>query len=148
MLPLALKAHISVLLKEGKDPSLFSRFRPISLLNIGVKLFAKILTTHLVPYLHDIIHIDKEGFMPTREVTDGCMRAIDVIHMARSRAILSCLLSTDAEKAFDRVDWTFIQQNLKAIGLGPMICSWVGGLYYLPSTRVLVKGVMSSSFTM
>lgn len=39
-----LLAHITVLPKEGKDYSLPQSYRPISLLNMDLKLFVKILS--------------------------------------------------------------------------------------------------------
>lgn len=38
-----LKAHVSVMHKENKDPASCGSYRPISLLNIDLKLFTKIL---------------------------------------------------------------------------------------------------------
>lgn len=43
--PESLKAHISVIPKPGKYPSFCSSYRPISLLNVHVKLFTKVLAT-------------------------------------------------------------------------------------------------------
>lgn len=55
-------------------------------------------------------------------------------------------LSTDAEKAFDRVDWQFLQSTLRHIGLGSRMQSWIQALYTGPTAAVLVNGVRSEYF--
>lgn len=47
----ALSAHISLIPKEGGDPADTKNFIPISLLNIDLKLFTKILATRLATWI-------------------------------------------------------------------------------------------------
>uniref|UniRef100_A0A8C5PWQ4 Reverse transcriptase domain-containing protein n=1 Tax=Leptobrachium leishanense TaxID=445787 RepID=A0A8C5PWQ4_9ANUR len=56
------------------------------------------------------------------------------------------LLSTDAEKAFDRVLWPFLFQTLRTLGLGSGFLTWVQALYTLPTARIKVNGALSASF--
>ncbi|KAM4034518.1 uncharacterized protein ACNLHF_021156 [Anomaloglossus baeobatrachus] len=114
----SLRAHITVIPKVGKDPTQCASYRPISLLNVDMKRFAKILATRLAPLLPRIIHPDQAGFMAGREARDNTIKAINLIHAAKTGGIPSLLLSTDAEKAFDRVDWTFMEVTLRSLGLG------------------------------
>lgn len=44
-------AHITVITKPGKDPTCWSSFYPIFLLNINVKLYSRFLATGLLPLL-------------------------------------------------------------------------------------------------
>lgn len=57
-----LRAYISLIPKEGKDPLLC--YRPIALLNSDLKLFAKILANRLLPHIPSLIHRDQAGFVP------------------------------------------------------------------------------------
>lgn len=63
----ALEANIVIILKEDKDSTLCSSFRPISLLNVDTKLFAKVLAERLKQIINEIIHSDQVGFIPGRE---------------------------------------------------------------------------------
>lgn len=59
-----LKAHITLIHKEGKDPSSCGSYRSFSLLNIDLKLFSKILATRLAQHLQSLVHLDQVGFIP------------------------------------------------------------------------------------
>lgn len=58
----ALEAAITIIPKEGKDASTCSSYRPISLLNADVKLFAKILAGRLKTVINDLVHTDQSRF--------------------------------------------------------------------------------------
>ena len=56
------------------------------------------------------------------------------------------LVSLDQEKAFDRVDWGYMQKVLTPMNFGPSFCSWVSLLYTNIFSRVLVNGYTSGAF--
>ncbi|KAM9296692.1 proton channel OTOP3-like [Gastrophryne carolinensis] len=138
-----LRAHIVVIPKEGKDPNLCASYRPISLLNADIKLFAKILASRT---LHSVIGTDQVGFMPLREARDNTTKVLNLIHLAQRQNVPALLLFTDAEKAFDRVNWQFMRSVLSHVGLGPNMLSWIESLYSFPSASVRVNGCLSRPF--
>lgn len=73
-----LKAHISIILKEGKDLSSCGSYRPVSLLNVDLKLFTKILATQLAHQLQSIVHLDQVGFIPSREARDNTAKVFSI----------------------------------------------------------------------
>lgn len=56
------------------------------------------------------------------------------------------LLSLDAEKAFDRVDWTFLKHVLVEMGFDKSFIEWFEVLYTNPFSRVRVNGHISDPF--
>lgn len=146
--PEALLAHITVLPKEGKDPTLPQSYRPISLLNVDIKIFAKIMANRLKHVLPSFIHPDQTGFISGREARDNSIRAIQLIQWACSHKNSTpyLILSTDAEKAFDRIDWSYLKAVLEAWGLGPHMLRWIMALYSTPSAKVKVNGHLSLGF--
>lgn len=53
-----LRAYITVIPKEGKDPQKCHSYRPISLLNVDLKLFTRVLASRLAPEVPAVIHYD------------------------------------------------------------------------------------------
>lgn len=81
----ALSASITIIPKEGKDSTLCSSYRPISLLNADTKLFAKVVATRMKNLMTDLVHADQVGFIPSREGGDNRVRKSErKIHQAYS----------------------------------------------------------------
>lgn len=139
-------AHITVIPKEGKDVSACGSYRPISLLNLDLKIFMKILSTRIQTYLPSLIHLDQVGFVPTREARDNTIKVLNILHVVNQNKTPCIFLSMDAEKAFDRVNWNFMTSVLRHIGLGGRMLNWISSVYADPTARVRVNGVLSDPF--
>lgn len=141
--PELLSAFITVIPKEGKDPHECASYRPISLLNIDVKIFAKILANRLKPILHKLIGPEQAGFMPGREAKDNVIKSLLLINKIKTSDTEGLLLSTDAEKAFDRVAWDYMLATCKHVGLGTKMLAWISALYQKPSARLKINDTLS-----
>lgn len=138
-------ATITLLLKKDKDPLLCSSFRPISLLNVDYKILAKILALRLQKVLPGIISADQTGFMLGRHSFHNTRRLLNILNMPSS-STPEILVSLDAEKAFDRVEWRFLFEMMDRFGLGSGFISWVKLLYSSPVASVQTNNVLSPSF--
>lgn len=58
-----LQAIVVTIPKPGKDPSRPENYRPISVLNSDIKVYAKILARRLMDVLPSIVHPDQVGFV-------------------------------------------------------------------------------------
>lgn len=135
--PENLHAHITVIPKPGKDPSSCGSYHPISLLNIDAKLYAKVIANRLLPLLPQWVSADQTGFIPGREARDNALRTLSLLAYTRGSPQPTFLLSTDAEKAFDRVDWGYLMATLSHLGIGPSLLmapakAAHSRLFYLP----------------
>uniref|UniRef100_A0A8C5LPX2 Reverse transcriptase domain-containing protein n=1 Tax=Leptobrachium leishanense TaxID=445787 RepID=A0A8C5LPX2_9ANUR len=144
--PSALAATISLLPKPGKDLLYSSSYRPISLLNTDVKLLARVLANRLQKHLPGLVDLDQVGFIPGREARDATTRVINAICLAHNDKTPLLLLSTDAEKAFDRALWPYLHKVLEGFGLGEGFLKWITALYSVPTARIRVNGALTPSF--
>lgn len=143
--PTLSKALISLLLKSDKDPLLCGSYRPISLLNVDLKIFSKILAQRLQQVLSSIISTDQTGFMLGRHSFHITRRFLNIISSPSSSSP-EVIISLDAEKAFDRVEWRYLYFILQKFGFSLNFISWIKLLYASPVASVHTNGLQSIPF--
>lgn len=136
------RAALSLLPKKG-DLALLKNWRPVALLCTDYKILSKVLANRLKVYLGILIHKDQSYCIPDRSIMDNLHLMRDIIDICKSCDFSIGLLSLDQEKAFDRVDHTFLFSTLKAFGFGEGFISWVQLLYREASVLVKVGGGLS-----
>ena len=55
-------------------------------------------------------------------------------------------ISLDAEKAFDRIEWSYLFHILTKYGFGPVCIQWIKALYHNPVACVKTNGLISPPF--
>ena len=143
--PTLYQAIIIVLPKKNKNPLHCGSYRPISLLNVDYKILAKILASRLEVVLSEIIDPDQTGFIKGRSSNTNVRRLLNIIHSPPGLSE-EMILSLDAEKAFDRVEWNFLFTTIKRFGFGDGFVSWIKLLYLNPLASVVTNGQQSQYF--
>ena len=147
MLPSTLtQATISLILKKNKDPLDCASYRPISLLNVDFKLLSKLLALHLDPILPTIISPDQTGFIRHRYSFYNLRRLYNIVYNQPSPKTPEALISLDAEKAFDQVEWEYLFYTMQKFGLGHKFIAWVRLLYSAPKASVRTNNNFSEYF--
>uniref|UniRef100_A0AAR2JQE7 Reverse transcriptase domain-containing protein n=1 Tax=Pygocentrus nattereri TaxID=42514 RepID=A0AAR2JQE7_PYGNA len=106
-------------------------YRPISLLNADVKVLAKAIASRLENVLPHIISDEQNGFIKGRQLFFNTRTLFNVIYSKQVAELPELVISLDAEKAFDRVEWEYLFMELKKFGLGPKLISRIQLLYLL-----------------
>ncbi|KAJ0032063.1 hypothetical protein NQD34_002144 [Periophthalmus magnuspinnatus] len=141
-------AAITILLKPDKDPTQPTSYRPLSLLNTDLKIITKALALRLEKVTPLLIHLDQTGFIKNRNSSDNLRRLFNLINIAQQSNIRTIITSLDAEKAFDKVNWTFLFHTLQQFGFGESFIHWIKTLYTSPRATVTTNGITSPSFTL
>ena len=132
------------MIPKNKCPQTLSEFRPIALCNVLYKIISKILVFRLKSSLDKIVSDSQAAFIPGRLINDNVMIAHELMHSLKSRKRVSqtyMAVKTDITKAYDRVDWNFLESTLRAFGFAEKWISWVMALVSTVEYSVLINGV-------
>jgi hypothetical protein len=93
------------ILKPGKDPTLPSSYRPVSLLDTVSKLFEKILLSRVVPEVNErgLLRDEQFWFRPKHSTTLQLARLVERVNRNLDERRLTGAVFLDAAKAFDTV---------------------------------------------
>ncbi len=90
---------------------------------------------------------DQNGFVQGRQAFHNICRLLNILytkHNTRDHAILSL----DAEKAFDRIEWRYLFDVLKRFGFGEGYLKWIKLLYTEPVAQMITNSQTSNPFNL
>ena len=90
--------------------------------------------------LPNIINQDQTGFLKGRYIGENIIRITSLMDYLDETGESAILLSADFEKAFDCLEWSFIDFCLKHFKFGLSIRKWVKVFYTDITTRVSNNG--------
>ena len=134
------------LLPKSEDRSKVQNFRPISLLITPYKIIAKVFANRMKPLLHNWILPSQTGFVPNKCILDNIFLAFEAIEWAHENKQHLSMLLLDFEKAYDRVNWTFLRQVMGRMGFQQTWINQVMALSENASAVVIVNGEQSNTF--
>ncbi len=137
---------VITLLPKNKDPLLIKNWRPITLLNTDYKLASKTIACRIKEVLPSIIHSDQTGFLKGRYIGENVRKTIDIIEYADIHNTSGMIFSIDFEKAFDKLEWDFINKVLKHFGFKENLCKWVKLFYSTMESCIINNGFTSNYF--
>jgi hypothetical protein len=102
---------IIALVPKSENVSSPSDFRPISCCNVIYKVIAKILASRLAQALQDIVSPMQNAFLGGRNMSDNINLVQELLRQyGRKSTSPRCLLKVDFKKAFDSVQWEFLER--------------------------------------
>ena len=104
---------IKLIEKKHKDKRHIANWRPISLLNVDVKIASKALTLRLGKVLSDIISPDQCAYVKGRNNFDAVRTINDIMDYTNFYNLPGLMVTIDFEKAFDSLSWNFLIKTLE-----------------------------------
>jgi len=92
-----------------------SNYRPISFYNTIYKIVTKIIVNRIYPFLSELISPLQVVFVPKRKGLDNAITVQELIHtMSKKKGRIGVMaIKLELEKAYDRLEWSFIRDTLK-----------------------------------
>ena len=136
---------ITLVPKEDSALSDLSNWRPINLLNLDYKIASKAIAKRIEKILPKIIHPDQTGFLKGRYIGQNIRLINDIMEHTKLHNIPGILL-LDFRKAFDTIEWSFIQNTLNFLNFGDDIKRSVSIFYTGPESAVLNNRFFTNYF--
>ncbi|KAK2369529.1 hypothetical protein QL285_082658 [Trifolium repens] len=132
--------HTLSLIPKVTCPSSLGEFRPISLLGCLYKIVAKVLAARLAKVMDSLVATTQSAFIKGRNLVDGVMVINEVIDLAKKSGRACIILKVDFEKAYESVEWSFLEYMLRRFGFGGKWIEWMRACVCAGNLSVLVNG--------
>lgn len=138
-----------VLIPKSNKPEGVHHFRPIGLCNVSYKVIAKILTNRMRDLMSRIISPNQRAFLAGRLIQDNIILSHEAFHYLKRKKTGSkweFVLKVDMNKAYDRVEWDFLQAIMRRMGFCKGWVDWVMGCISLVAFNLQIDGRSVDSF--
>ena len=118
-------------------------YRPISLCNVNYKIISKVLANRLKKLLPEIIDESQSAFVKGRMIFDNIMVAHETVHSMQKKRkgkIGYMASKLDMTKAYDKVEWDFLEGIMKKMGFASRWVSLVMPCVRLVSYSIVING--------
>jgi hypothetical protein len=105
-----------ILLPKKDEARVIQQYRPICLLNVSFKIFTKVAANRLTTVAQKLIRPTQTAFLPGRNIMEGAVILHETIHELHTKKKDGVIFKIDFEKAYDKVNWNFLQQTLRMKG--------------------------------
>ena len=110
------QAEIKLFEKNDRAKRFIKNWRPISLLNIYVKLISKVLSNRIQNVLLNLISNNQNAYVANGFISEGARLISDILEMTDILNMEGYLLAIGIEKVFDSVDHYFLYPILEKYG--------------------------------
>jgi len=134
------------LIPKVECPQTLNDFHPISLVGSLYKILAKVLANRLRQVIGTVLSNTQSAFVKNRQILDGILIANEVVDEARKTKKELLLFKVDFEKAYDSVDWGYLDSVMGNMGFSTLWRKWMKECVTTASASVLVNGSPTDEF--
>ena len=140
------KASFIALILKVQSLTVISDFRPICLVGSLYKIVSKLLANRLKLVMPEIIGDSQSAFIGGRQILDSVLIANETVDWARKKKQKLYVLQLDFAKAYDCVQWSFLDYLMVRIGFGVKWKSWIKGCIQVVPLSILINGSPTCQF--
>ena len=138
---------ITLISKKNKDKTILENLRPISLLNVAdYKILTKVQAKRLEKVLPNLSNADQTGYVKGRYIGENIRLIQDLMFYTNKENLPGMAIFLDFRKAFDTIEWHYLEKVLTHFNFGPNFLQWFKTLHADISSCVLNNGHASCFF--
>ncbi|XP_071695601.1 uncharacterized protein [Rutidosis leptorrhynchoides] len=135
------------LLPKVKTPSKVNDYRPISCCNVVYKAISKIITSRIKASLDEVVSSNQSAFIPGRRISDNILLTQELMKNYHvDRGTPRCAFKVDIQKAYDTVDWDFLEVTLICFGFPRKMIKWIMACVTTTSFSININGELHGFF--
>jgi hypothetical protein len=142
----SINASFITLIPKIPSPATANDYRPISLLNICLKLITNLLADRLQNRILELVHVNQYGFLKTRNIQDCVGWAYEYLHQCKQSGREVIIIKLDFAKAFDTVEHSAIMKVLACPGYDEKWLHWMSLFMSTGTSSILLNGVPGKKF--
>lgn len=144
----SINATHNYLIPKYSDAQSLKNYRPMSLCNTSYKIITKMISTLLRPIMEKIIGPCQTSFLKNRQAIDNAIIVQEIISKFRKtkEKIGNSIMKIDLEKAFDKLEWSFIRNTLIYFNFCSRIINLIMFYICTRSSAVLINGARTDFF--
>ena len=123
----------------NQSPNLIESYRPISLLQMCLRIITKAMTNRLNPHLHHLIGHQQTAYVLGRKSNHAALLLQQLLLDATMPGSTLLILDIDFQKAFDSISHEFLRILLPLFGFGVRSCSFLLAMVTSMTTQVMIN---------
>ncbi|KAM6577500.1 hypothetical protein CsatB_029337 [Cannabis sativa] len=146
-LPKSLNETVISLIPKVVNPLTASDYRPIACCNTIYKCISKMICSRLAEVLPILVQSNQGAFVKNRLLAHNIMVFQDLLKgYLRKNISARCIMKIDLSKAYDTVDWQFVEDLLNNLCFPSRFINWIMTCLKGTSYNLLMNGRIQGKF--
>ncbi|KAL6505387.1 hypothetical protein OROGR_025204 [Orobanche gracilis] len=143
----SLNTSLITLIPKSQTTNSIRDYRPIACCNVLYKIISKVITNRLGKVMQYLTGDEQAAFVPGRYIHDNTILAQEIIKgYGRQHISARCMVKMDLQKAYDSIQWNFVEHLLRTLGFPAIFVQWIIVCLNTVSYQINVNGQLTEPF--